>query len=111
MIQLLLEDATIAGDFDCVFDCVFMNGVEATKQIVALQSGPGRELCVPVPVIGLSASVESADSWRAAGMTYLLGKPFTRTELSRVLRLVDTLRKAATPDTTLRHSFLRILKT
>jgi hypothetical protein len=38
-----------------------MNGVKATT-IVALQSGPGRESCVPVPVIGLSASVESADS-------------------------------------------------
>jgi CheY-like chemotaxis protein len=105
---------TVPLAFDCVFmdrEMPVMNGVEATRQIVALQSGPGRELCVPVPVIGLSASVESADSWRAAGMTYLLGKPFTRTELSRVLRLVDTRRKAATPDTTLRHSFLRILKT
>jgi CheY-like chemotaxis protein len=38
-----------------------------------------------VPIIGHSASVERSDDWRAAGMIYLLGKPFTQKELRRVL--------------------------
>jgi CheY-like chemotaxis protein len=93
-----------APGFDCVFmdrEMPVMDGVEATRRIVAMQSEGGGELRVPVPVIGLSASVESADGWRAAGMAHLLGKPFSRQDLSRVLRLVDARRtpKATTaPD-------------
>jgi CheY-like chemotaxis protein len=54
-----------------------------------MQQEPERTSGLPVPVIGLSASVESADGWWAAGMSYLLGKPFSRKDLDRVLRLVD----------------------
>jgi CheY-like chemotaxis protein len=42
-----------------------MDGVEATRHIMALQLG--QKSRVPVPIIGVSASVESADDWRAAG--------------------------------------------
>jgi CheY-like chemotaxis protein len=44
-----------------------LDGVEATRRITALQKG--RPAHVPVPVIGLSASVESTDDWKAAGIT------------------------------------------
>ena len=54
-----------------------------------MQNRPGRKMCVPVPVIGLSASVESTDGWRAAGMACLLGKPFSRKDLRRVLQMID----------------------
>jgi CheY-like chemotaxis protein len=43
-----------------------MDGVEATRRIMALQQGQNSR--VPVPIIGLSASVESSDDWRAAGI-------------------------------------------
>jgi CheY-like chemotaxis protein len=82
--------------FDCVFmdrEMPVMNGVEATRRIVAMQS----EALRAVPVIGLSASVENADDWRAAGMTSFLGKPFSRKDLSRVLRLVDARREPEAP--------------
>jgi CheY-like chemotaxis protein len=57
---------------------------------MALQKA--RNVQVPVPVIGLSASVESTDDWRAAGMIYLLGKPFTRKEMCIVLSMMDARR-------------------
>jgi CheY-like chemotaxis protein len=66
-----------------------MGGVEATEKIIQMQ----QDARAPVPVIGVSASVESADNWRAVGMSYLLGKPFSRKDLGRVLRLVDKRRK------------------
>jgi CheY-like chemotaxis protein len=69
-----------------------LDGVAATRRITALQKG--RPAHVPVPVIGLSASVESTDDWRAAGMTYMLGKPFKRKDMRHVLVLVDA-RKAS----------------
>jgi hypothetical protein len=43
----------------------------------------------PVHIIGVLASVESAEGWRTAGMSYLLGKPFSRKDLGHVLRLID----------------------
>jgi CheY-like chemotaxis protein len=67
-----------------------MNGVEATRQITTLQKA--WNMHVPVPVIGLSATVESTDDWRAAGMVYMLGKPFTRREMRNVLSMVDARR-------------------
>jgi CheY-like chemotaxis protein len=59
----------------------------------------------PIPIIGVSASVESAEGWRAAGMNYLLGKPFSRKDLGRVLRLIDA-RRAAHPK--MKHLALQI---
>jgi CheY-like chemotaxis protein len=47
-----------------------MDGVEATQRITELQQE--RESRVPVPIIGLSASVECSDDWRAAGRSYTL---------------------------------------
>jgi CheY-like chemotaxis protein len=84
-----------AKDFDCVFmdrEMPVMGGVEATRIIVDLQKG----IRAPVPVIGVSASVESPEDWRAAGMSYLLGKPFSRKDLGRVLRLIDSRRRDLT---------------
>jgi CheY-like chemotaxis protein len=60
-----------------------MDGVEATRRIMALQQGQNSRN--PVPIIGHSASVQRSDDWRAAGMICLLGKPFTQKELRRVL--------------------------
>jgi CheY-like chemotaxis protein len=80
-----------AEDFDCVFmdrEMPVMGGVEATRIIVDMQKG----MRAPVPVVGVSASVESSEDWRAAGMSYLLGKPFSRKDLGRVLRLIDARR-------------------
>jgi CheY-like chemotaxis protein len=80
-----------AKDFDCVFmdrEMPVMGGVEATRIITDSQKG----IRAPVPVIGVSASVESAEDWRAAGMSYLLGKPFSRKDLGRVLRPIDSRR-------------------
>jgi CheY-like chemotaxis protein len=77
------------------FDCIFMDrempvmcGVEATRLIVDMQKG----MRAPVPVVGVSASVESPLNWKAAGMSHLLGKPFSRKDLGRVLRLIDSRR-------------------
>jgi CheY-like chemotaxis protein len=72
-----------------------MGGVEATRRIVVIQQEgiSGR----PVPVIRLLASVESADGWWAAGMSYLLEKPFSRKDIDRVLRLVDARSMPASP--------------
>jgi CheY-like chemotaxis protein len=81
--------------FDGVFmdrEMPLMNGVDATRIIMAMQKEPGRLKSLPVPVIGLSASVESMDVWTEAGMSYLLSKPFSRKELNYAIRLVDTWR-------------------
>jgi CheY-like chemotaxis protein len=81
-----------AEDFDCVFmdrEMPVMCGVEATKIIVDMQ----KRMHAPVPVVGVSASVESPEDWWAAGMSHLLGKPFSRKDLNRVLRLIE-LRRA-----------------
>jgi CheY-like chemotaxis protein len=78
-------------DFDCVFmdrEMPVMGGVEATRLIIEMQKGT----LAPVPVIGVSATVESTEKWREVGMTYLLGKPFPRKDLMRVLRLIDARR-------------------
>jgi CheY-like chemotaxis protein len=80
-----------AEDFDCVFmdrEMPVMGGVEATRLIIEMQKGAVAALA-PVPVIGVSASVESSVGWKKAGMSYLLGKPFSRKDLSRVLRIID----------------------
>jgi CheY-like chemotaxis protein len=85
-----------ASTFDCIFmdrEMPVMDGVEATRVIVAMQKERSHALRVPVPVIGVSASVECADNWRAVGMSYLLGKPFSRKDLGRVLRLIDARRR------------------
>jgi CheY-like chemotaxis protein len=85
------EAFTSTPAFDCIFmdrEMPVMDGVQATRRIVAMQEetiGSNR-----VPVIGVSASVESADIWKAAGMSYLLGKPFARKEMGHVLALVFT---------------------
>jgi CheY-like chemotaxis protein len=94
-----LDSIGSASDaFDCVFmdrEMPVMDGVEATRRIVTMQRNSGRGLRVLVPIIGLSASVENAECWRAAGMNFLLGKPFSRKDLSRVLQLVDARRVSA----------------
>jgi CheY-like chemotaxis protein len=92
------EAFTATPGFDCIFmdrEMPVMGGVEATRHIVDLQKetiGSYR-----VPVIGVSASVESADTWKAAGISYLLGKPFTRKEMGHVLALVGIQCKALHP--------------
>jgi CheY-like chemotaxis protein len=80
-----------AADFDCVFmdrEMPVMCGVEATQLIVEMQKG----LRAPVPVVGVSASVKSPENWKAVGMSHLLGKPFSRKDLGRVLRLIESRR-------------------
>jgi hypothetical protein len=68
-----------------------IGGVEATRLIIEMQKGAVAALA-PVPVIGVSASVENNAAWLKAGMRYFLGKPFSRKDLSRVLRLIDARR-------------------
>jgi CheY-like chemotaxis protein len=96
--------STKAQDFDCVFmdrEMPVMGGVEATKLIIDLQKGA----LAPVPVIGVSASVESSLGWSEAGVSFLLGKPFSRKDLNRVLRLIDARRA---PLAQVNHQALRI---
>jgi DNA-binding response OmpR family regulator len=83
-----------------------MGGVESTARITAMQQG--QPSSVPVPIIGLSASVESTDEWKEAGMITMLGKPFMQGELRRVLTFVDARR--ASVSTLLPHGLYEVTR-
>jgi signal transduction histidine kinase/ActR/RegA family two-component response regulator len=74
-----------------------MDGMEATRQIRALEQGEGKAACLglrertaPIPIIGLSAHArkEDADDAKAVGMNDFLTKPIIRAKLVEVINRV-----------------------
>ena len=96
-------EAAQAGTFDVVLmDCSMpvMDGYAATRAIRTWEMDNGR---APVPVIALTAHVfgERAHTWRDAGMTGYLTKPYTLVSLGNCLaealgRMPDQAAKAET---------------
>ncbi len=97
-------DAAQAGTFDVILmDCSMpvMDGYAATRAIRTWEQETGR---APVPVIALTAHVfgERAHTWREAGMTGYLTKPYTLRSLANCLAealggMPDQTAKAGTP--------------
>lgn len=69
-----------------------MDGLEATRNVRALEETTGRP---PAVIVALTAGVSEADrnSCTEAGMDLFLGKPFTGESLSRILTEAITLSK------------------
>ena len=84
-------EAAIAAVESAEFDLVFMDGsmpgmdgFEAARRIRAFEAGSGRPL---VPIVALTAHVigRHAESWRAAGMSDFVAKPFTLASIDACL--------------------------
>ena len=79
-------EAVLAGDFDLVLmDCSMpeMDGYEATR---AIRQFERKHDLSPIPIVALTAYVAGEDdTWREAGMSDYLAKPFTLESLARVI--------------------------
>lgn len=93
-------EALQRGGFDLVLmdlQMPNMDGMEATRQIRALEGGEGkadylglRQRTSPIPIVGLSAHArkEDADDAKRAGMNDFLTKPIVRAKLLEVINRV-----------------------
>jgi two-component system sensor histidine kinase BarA len=81
-------EAMREGTFDLVFmDCSMpaLDGYAATREIRRLEAEQGR---APVPIVALTAHVAgaTATSWREAGMSDYITKPFTLKTIAATLK-------------------------
>jgi CheY-like chemotaxis protein len=91
-------DAALQGDVDLIFMDVqmpVMDGIEATKQIVAAMPRDKRPL-----IVAMTANAMESDRKRCieAGMDTFISKPFLMNELVRMLKTVPAMRVGKVPD-------------